>query len=127
MTRIIYIFIKSNDSNCKDEILSTKYVTLPKYNIYYGDENCKGIEDYTLCQRWGSFSVSNYEEYETKINKYKANLTKEKIVTEKEDEETFFEQIKDFLYNNYIFILIGIIVISLIIIYYLRKNDRFKF
>ena len=54
-------FINSNDKDCKDEQLVTRYVTLPKYNIYYGDPICNGIEDYTLCQKWGSFNINNYD------------------------------------------------------------------
>lgn len=120
-------FIKSNDNDCKDEVLMTKYVTLPKYNIYYGNSLCEGIEDYALCQRWGSFSVNNYEEYETQIKKYKSSLVKKESNIENKEEETFFDKVTDFLYDYYIFILSGIIIIGLIIIYYLYKKDKFNF
>ena len=76
-------FIKSNDKNCKDEVLLTKYITLPKYNPYYGDPICKGIESYELCQRWGAFNIGSYKEYKSKIEKYKASIAKNEVVQEK--------------------------------------------
>lgn len=118
-------FIKSNDSNCKDEILSTRYVTLPKYNIFYGDPICKGIEDYTLCQKWGSFTISNYNEYIKQINKYKDSLSKSNEETIKTEETTLVQKIVSFLLKYYVVILISIIIICLTLIYYLSGKDKF--
>lgn len=120
-------FIKSNYNDCRGEVLLTKYVTLPKYNTFYGDPLCEGIEDYVLCQRWGSFNITNHYEYEVQINKYKASLIKEKKENIEEKEETFLQKVGSFLLKYYIFILLGIIIICSTLIYFLRKKDRFDF
>lgn len=121
-------FIKSNDKDCKDEILITKYVTLPKYNIYYGDPICRGIEDYALCQRWGTFNITSYTAYKTQINKYKESLIqKDNKNEENKYDKKIIEKVTDFFLEYYIFILSGIIVICLLLIYYLYKKDKFNF
>ena len=120
-------FIKSNDSNCKDEVLLTKYVTLPKYNKFYGDPLCEGIESYALCQRWGSFNINNYEDYVYQIKKYKASLEKNNKPIIEEEEQSFLEKVGKFLLKYYVFILLGIIVVCSLIIYILRKKDKFNF
>ena len=119
-------FIKSNNNDCKDEVLTTKYVTLPKYNTFYGNELCKGIEDYVLCQRWGAFNISSYYDYQMQINKYKASLIKEKKEEKEIEEKTFFEKVGSFLLKYYVFILLGIIIVCSTLIYFLRKKDRFE-
>ena len=120
-------FIKSNDTDCKDEVLSTKYVTLPKYNRFYGDPLCEGIESYVLCQRWGSFNISSYTDYINQLRKYKASLVKEKEIETEEEKDTLAEKVVDFLLKYYIYILIAIIVLCSGIIYYLSKKDKFNF
>lgn len=120
-------FINSNDKDCKDDSLITKYVTLPKYNIFYGDEICKGIEDYALCQKWGSFNVEVYSDYITQIKKYKASLVEKEDVKVTEKEETVIEKVVDFFINYYIFILPAIIIICSILIVYLARKDKFNF
>ena len=119
--------IRSNDDNCKDESLSTRYVTLPKYNIYYGDPVCKGIEDYSLCQKWGTFNVANHDDYVGQINKYKASLSKNKNLNEDEKELTIVEKIVNFFLKYYIIVLISVIIICLGLMYYLSEKDKFDF
>lgn len=120
-------FIKSNDSSCKDDILFTKYVNLPKYNMYYGDPLCEGIEDYTLCQRWGSYYVSSYAEYKEQIMKYKESLNKKTDIKDNKNNKTLKDIVFDFLLDYYYIILIVIIVICMSIIIYKNKKDRFDF
>lgn len=120
-------FIKSNDSNCKDEVLSTKYVSLPKYNIFYGDKACEGIEDYVLCQKWGSYKLNSYSDYIAQINKYKKSLIKEKEIVNEEIRVSLIDKIIEFLLKYYIIILSVIIFTCLGLMVYLTKKDSFKF
>lgn len=120
-------FIKSNDNDCKDEVLITKYITLPKYNQYYGDPICKGIENYTLCQKWGTFNVTSYKEYKEKIEKYKASLIKEEEKKVENKKQTLIDKVINFLYKYYVIILSTIIIVGSILIFYLSKKDKFNF
>ena len=119
-------FIKSNDRNCKDEILLTKYVTLPRYNILYGDPICEGISDYTLCQRWGSFNITDYNTYINQIKKYKASLVKPNEIIKVDNKESLLDKILDFLLDYYIYILVLIIIIGISSIIYLTKKNKFE-
>lgn len=119
--------IKSNNKDCIDDLLLTKFVDLPQYNKYYGDSICSGIEDYVLCQRWGSFKVKDYEEYVSNINAYKESL---KVIEEKpviEKEIGLLEKIYDILVEYYYVGLILIIVVCLTIIIVKSKKDKFDF
>ncbi len=118
-------FIKSSDKNCKDEVLLTKYITLPKYNQFYGDPICEGIENYTLCQKWGTFNVTTYKDYVAQIQKYKSKNKKENTEVIEEKQPTLTDKILNFLYKYYIFILVGIIVIGSSLIFYLSRKNRF--
>ena len=120
-------YIRSNDEHCKDEGLTTKYVTLPKYNIYYGDSICEGIEDYTLCQRWGTFGANSYDEYVRQINKYKLSLKNNNKEEEQKEEITLVQKVVRFILKNYVIVLITIIIVCLVLIRYLSKKDKFDF
>jgi len=120
-------FIKSDDRECKDEVLLTKYLTLPKYNEFYGDPLCEGIENYALCQKWGTFSASTYKEYKSQIEKYKASIKKEEKEEILEEKTTFTDRVIKFIRNYYIFIFGGIIIVGLSLIYYLSRKNRFNF
>ena len=42
----------SNDVNCKDEYLMTKYITLPKYNRFALSDECKKYPGFKYCSLW---------------------------------------------------------------------------
>ena len=48
-------------SDCYGISLGTKYYQFPAYNIYYDDEICSGIKNYSLCQKWIDVNYSYYE------------------------------------------------------------------
>lgn len=116
--------IYSDNPNCSDKIMFTRYVTLPYYNNYYNTDICKGIEEFKYCQRWTK--TRDYDFMNKEIAKYKNSLNKEK----KEDDNTSVDGLFDIIfkfYLNYYYIILPIIIIpSIIFIYkYNKKNDLF--
>ncbi len=118
--KINYTFY-SSDKECSGNMLTTKYVTFPNYNQYYGDEICKGIENYSLCKRWAKVT-SNYDEFKTKVENYKNN----KPVIVEPEKPSVVEGVLNFLIKYIIAIIIGTIII-IGLISFKRHKDRFDF
>lgn len=103
----------------------TKSITLPKYNLYYKDELCQGLEDYSQCQRWSGYSA-NRTTFENDIKKIKEIKAKEEV---KEETKVV---VKKSWYNQFEEIILkfwwafAIILIILIGLFYIIRNNRKK-
>ena len=120
------IYAKSTD--CSYKLLNTVYVNLPKYNKYYKDSACTGIESYNLCQRWGEIGDINYETFKSKVEEYK---NKSDVSDEIKDDDvkttSIIEKLGDFWAKYYIYITIGTIVLLIPIIIIVKKKNKYDF
>lgn len=120
------IYAKSTD--CSYKLLNTVYVNLPKYNKYYKDSACTGIESYNLCQRWGEIGDINYETFKSKVEEYK---NKSDVSDEIKDDDvkttSIIEILGDFWAKYYIYITIGTIVLLIPIIIIVKKKNKYDF
>lgn len=108
---------------CKEKI-SSKSVNLPKYNIYYKDELCKGLENYPLCQKWSGYS-STRETFEKDIKKIKDDLAKLQKEEEKEEvvKKKWHEVVVD-IFLSYWWLLGIVLVLLLVLYYYIRERKK---
>ncbi len=113
-----YVYMET----CSNKKVYSHYITLPYYNYLYNDEICKGIEKFKYCQKW--VKTQNYEELKSKIEKYKQDQTKKEEVNEKQN--GLFDDLFE-IYLNYYYIILPIIIIilSVTIWRYNRKEDLF--
>ena len=116
----------SAKNECYGIFIGIKHYKLPSYNVYYGSELCKGISNYSLCQKWATVNYSS-DEFETLINKYKNDINKQEI----KDENVVYEKkiinkLVEFYIKYYSYLLIGIIVIFGIIIIVKKRKDKLK-
>jgi len=111
---------------CDNISLYSFNIILPYYNKYYTDPLCKGIENYSLCQKWINV-VYEYDDWVNKIEKYKKSLIiEEEIVTPEEKRESIIEKIVDFYGKIYYIIFPIIIIAGLLTIYvYNKKRELF--
>lgn len=120
------IYAKNGD--CSYKLLNTVYVNLPKYNKYYKDSACTGIESYNLCQRWGEIGDINYETFKSKVEEYK---NKSDVSDEIKDDDvkttSIIEILGDFWAKYYIYITIGTIVLLIPIIIIVKKKNKYDF
>lgn len=120
------IYAKSTD--CSYKLLNTVYVNLPKYNKYYKDSACTGVESYNLCQRWGEIGDINYETFKSKVEEYK---NKSDVSDEIKDDDvkttSIIEILGDFWAKYYIYITIGTIVLLIPIIIIVKKKNKYDF
>lgn len=113
---------------CDGYSISNKIIQIPYYNKYKDHELCKDYQEYFLCKEDVNTKVSE-EEFKRQINEYIKE--KNKVVEDEENPEpqkespTIYEKIMDFIYNNYIYILYGIIVVSSlgILIIQIKKHN----
>lgn len=120
------IYAKNGD--CSYKLLNTVYVNLPKYNKYYKDSACTGIESYNLCQRWGEIGDINYETFKSKVEEYKK---KSDVSNEIKDDDlkttSIIEILGDFWAKYYLYITIGTIVLLIPIIIIVKKKNKYDF
>lgn len=110
-----------NYQSCSNHHISSKYVTLPSYNVYYKDPLCKGYENYNVCNKWSKVNYT-YEEFKEKIKSYETKA--EKIEKREEDIIGFYDYII-IIYQKYYFIILPLIIIPSIIMIYIQ-NEKTK-
>lgn len=112
----------AKDTNCSTTSIFSNYVTLPSYNPYYDSVLCKGIEEYSLCQKWLKHNMT-YKEFYEGVTNYKNKPEEIEII--KEEEKGFkWDRIIEFWSKYYIYILLSIIIICGVAMYrYEKKTD----
>lgn len=118
--------VYSNDNNCKNEALTTKYVNLPAFNYYYYDERCKDNSEYNYCKMWVDTSKLTDEEFAKGLEEYK---NKNKTSLKEEKKENKKNGIIDFIdKNKTILFLTGgailVVTISVVIVLLNRKRKK---
>lgn len=121
------VYAKSGD--CSYKLLNTIYVNLPKYNKYYKDSVCAGIESYNLCQRWGEIGDMNYETFKSKVEEYKKETVIEEEPKNYDDEKatSIIEIFGDFWAKYYLYITVGTIILLIPIIIIVNKRNSYDF
>ena len=113
--------IRSNDSNCQNEVLKTLTLTTPMFNKMSLYHDCEENPEFSLCQKFTSVDYSNVtpQDFDKKLSEYKV---------QKEEEEkkanSIWYNIGNFLskYMWFIIIPIVVIVIAIIVIYVIRRK-----
>lgn len=115
------IAIRSNDSNCKNEILQTKTLITPMYNFFSSYEICKENPDFNICKEFTTVDYSSLTdaEFMTKLDEYKVQK-----VEEEKKQKSIIYNVGKFLsqYGWYIIAIVLVIVIAIIVIYIIRRK-----
>ena len=109
----------SNRSDCMNEKLVVKNIKLPYYNRFYHYDECIGIENYRLCQKWLKYEDS-YENFVYNVNEYKSSLNNQNDVENITGNKSFITKLIEF-YVNYFYVLFPVSLGLIIGIYYLVK------
>lgn len=117
--------LHSKDVICPSNLLFNKFINIPSYNKYYNDPICNDVKEFVLCKKWVK-NNRNYEQFKTEVNNYK-----KKIIEEKQKEEDINKtnnQFIQFLINNYVYILISVIMIGSVSVFIISKSKKeFRF
>ena len=116
--------IFSNDSGCKDDLLLTKYITVPFYNSFNSYDECQMYPNFKYCQLWLNTSITN-EQFDNAFKQYISVIEKKKKVN-KIDNSIINKIVTFFQENEYMIIygliLIIIFVVSIVIIRFMRRK-----
>lgn len=112
------------DEMCFGSVVLRKYINLPAFNAYYLDPVCNGAESFELCQKWVDHDLS-YNEFVKQVKKHKISSNNNVVEKEVIDENDFLNKIIVGFLNNYIIILLSIIMICTVGIVILAKKDKF--
>jgi len=120
-----YKFYSAVDE-CYGIKLGNKYYNFPIYNYYYDTDICKENKNFSLCQKWVKVTYS-YSELKEIINEYneKKELIEGNDEVKTEYKQTYLDFIVKIYIKYYYFILLGIIIICVTIMYISKKKNRF--
>lgn len=111
----VVIQIYANTPNlCSGNLITTKVVELPFYNIFFEREECKTYPDFKYCKEFGDFSLDE-ETFLEELDKYKKSSTK--------TDDNIKENVKK--YGIYASILIILAIIILLVAIF-KKNKKVK-
>lgn len=85
---------------CVGELLYTKKLKVPKYNVFSVAKECIEYEEFPLCSKWYQGDIPDYNYFLEKLNEYKESLKPEKEPVVEEKEKNIFEKIIDWYINN---------------------------
>lgn len=120
----------SDNTNCSGALLTTKLINIPKYNSYSERDECKGIEEFKLCNQWYAGNIKDTE-FKKQVQQYKESL-KNNSEEKKQDEEkqTIIEKIVQLYHDNPIaFVaisLLSLLLVILIIVKIIKRKNRVK-
>lgn len=119
------------ETDCVEEYLYTKKISLPKYNRYSERDECIEYEEFYMCNKWYAGEIANDEVFEEELNKYKSSLVEKEPEEKEETKKNIIEKIIDFYTNNLIITLpitiaIGLFVIYRVIVILIRRKNRVK-
>lgn len=97
-----------------DELVATKFLSLPAYNPYYNDPLCEGISEFQYCHKWGIVSSSvTPEVLKAKTEEYRLSLK------EKEPEVINYEtNITGF------YVFVALIILFLLLTFNMIVHDK---
>lgn len=116
----------SNKTNCPDELYTTLFLTLPRYNRYSIKTDCIEYEKFYLCQKFVFVDYIKEEEFISQFAHYiKEDNQKNAEVTEKEEEKKFVNQIFQVIIDNKLIIIcVVLIATSITITINVKKRKR---
>ena len=115
--RKIKFIIYSNDNNCKNEEILTKYVNIPSYNSYSGHQDCIDYPDFKYCDMWMDTSEISLETFNNEMQKYIKSQNNN--IDSDVNKKSFLDSFLDIILQNkttLIIVLIVAIFLSLLIV-----------
>lgn len=110
-----YASIIGKTKEC-NELVKEEEIRLKKYNKFYGDPLCEGIEEFVLCQEIYDKDLDR-ETFEQRIKLYKDKKNQQDDTkTDIEEDKNQEDEIKEYIEKNKIEIIIISVFIVLIII-----------
>ena len=119
-TIIVY---SSSETNCPDTRLRTMYVTTPLYNRYSTYDICDGAEEFYLCYEYLTIPLPAETEFLELVQQYREGLIDDEGNEITEEEESFWDFIKDHS-AVFIIVIVAIVAIGGVVTVIITKKRR---
>ena len=119
--KLFTVKIRSNDSNCQNEVLKTVAVTTPKYNKFSQYNSCQENPDFDLCKQFTTTDYSDVtnDQFVEKLEEYKA-----KKAEEEKRQKSLIYNIGKFFESYGIYVAIAVVIIGVAIIVIMKKRKK---
>ena len=115
--RTVTITVKAYTADdCSTDTVLTKIIKLPYYNYYYDEEFCKTNPNFKYCEEFTENKITQ-QQYLREKNKYLESQKTETPVIETNNNNTIYIIVG---------IVIGIIIISIITIYIIKRRKKYS-
>ncbi len=119
----------SSKSECKDELVRTIYITFPYYNSYSTRKECKGLEEYKICQKTTNTTNIKEQQFLEQIENAKKieKSKKEKQEPKQKEEKNIFVEFFNYYSKNKIYTIpltIALVVIVVVIAFMISKKKK---
>jgi hypothetical protein len=91
-------FYVSQDTICADTFVTSRDVTMPKYNYFSERDECLEYEEFPLCNTWYKGTIRNEEQFLIELDAYKSTL--QKNGSSAKPNRNIFERAVDFYTDN---------------------------
>lgn len=118
----LMFYVYPTDTFCDGKSIYTIRIQLPTYNKFYTDPICVGVENYSLCNKWSTHTLT-YDKFVEDVKGYKESLNKEAPV-QQDEEKGILYYIIEFLTEYYYLVLIVIVIPISIVAYIRSKKDN---
>lgn len=116
--------IYTTKDECYRDTLRYIYITLPTYNVNSTSSLCKGLEEYDICQKWGTY-IRSQTEFTKEVKKIRSKMEKEtKQEENKEEYQGLLGNLTQVFIKYYYIIVPVIILVGILIIYRLNKKEK---
>ncbi len=115
----------SSKSPCPDELYKTLLLTTPRYNPYSETNACYSAPEFSLCQRYVTFSQMSQDEFLDRVEGYIEGTVDEDDQNIPKDDQNFFTKLIKFISKyKWVFIIGTVVVIGVSGGYVVIKKNR---
>lgn len=112
----IYASVKTS---CYSKKMTTQYLSLPRYNQFYGEDFCSENPEMDLCEEYVQFKDIDYEKFLEKAVEYKDSNN-----TTVEQTKSWLSNIIDFIINNIVWVITSVCLLASLITGYVIIRKR---
>lgn len=108
----------SANTVCYSKKMTTQYLSLPRYNKFYGEDYCSQNPELSICEEYVQFEDMNYEKFIEKTTELDGNGTVQ------EQTKSWLSNIIDFIINNIVWVITSVCLLALLITGYVIIRKR---
>ena len=112
-------FYGDDTTPCYGQYVSSKSITLPKFNVYSLSEECLEYEEFSMCNKFYKGDIGTKENFLKELEKYKKSITDKK---QQRENINIIDRIMSFIEDHQVLTaIVAFILVALILYIIIRK------